>query len=140
MGETLAGAELLMQQALGAAGFDSEAADLGVAWETFRKFAEMPLRPLQTATVGYECFHVDDRDDVLWVMFVRQVEDDAEIGWQIGCVFSRPVPAELWGIAESNWWWREHGGFAEWVAEVEGMKGFRACMAMGGWRWEGTRA
>jgi hypothetical protein len=126
-----------MDRCLREVGFVPERPDPALAWEAFKAFVGRPLAGLTTITVGYECFNVDDRDDVLWLSFVRQVEDAAGMGWGCGCVFSRAVPKEMSGVSKGDWWWAEHGTLAAWIAGVEASASFRACVGLGGWRWEG---
>jgi hypothetical protein len=125
--------EVLMCDLLVRRGFSTEEPDILLAWDAFTEFAAAPIPSMPDFCVGYVCFHESDRDEVLWLEFVRQ----NEAGVRCGCVFSRVVPKELWGVSESWWWWPEHGTLADWVARVELMTGFNICPYLSGWEWEG---
>jgi hypothetical protein len=119
------------------AGFDFDHPDSGLAWVAFQRFAVRPLPGLVTVTVGFCCEHFSDRDDRLWLGFMRRLEEPSGTGWSCGCLLSVVVPQDLWGVDEANWWWEEHGTVEEWRATVEGMRAFLRCMTLSGWRWEG---
>jgi hypothetical protein len=128
--------ERVMRDLLLGGGFAFDDPDPRRGWEAFKVFVRTSLPGLETYTVGYECLHVDDRDDVLWLSFVRRFHPDTGVP-DCGCVFSRAVPVKLWAVNDFNWWWPEHGTLAEWFSEVERMRTFGVCTGMAGWRWEG---
>jgi len=127
----------LMELRLQEVGFIFDKPSLRVAWAAFRSFAPVPLAGLSTITVGFSCDNADYRDDVLWLSFMRRLEEPSGLGWSCGCLFSIRVPEDLRGIADKNWWWPEHGGLDDWAAAVEAMPAFQRCCALDGWRWEG---
>ena len=129
--------ESVMAQALADVGFDADRPDPSAAWQAFRRFTAAPLVNVITVTVGYECEHDDDRDDVLWLIFSRVLEDAAGVGWSCGCCLSRPVPDPMRSVRESDWWWPEFGTLAQWLDGVERLPFFRACLRLDGWRWAG---
>ncbi len=130
-------ADALMRLDLQETGFDVDRPTPRLAWAAFRHFAVRPLPGLVTVTVGYFCEHCDDRDDKLWLGFMRTLEEPSGSGWSCGCLLSIAVTHDLMGTYERFWWWREHGTLEEWRATVEGMPAFQRCLAMSGWRWEG---
>ncbi|WP_435009677.1 hypothetical protein P12x_000926 [Tundrisphaera lichenicola] len=132
-----AGPEAVMARALAAVGFDERCPDPAAAWAAFREFASTPLPDALTVSVGYECFHVSDRDDVLWLTFERSLDVGAGTGWMCGCCLARTVPETMWSVTDSDWWWPESGTLPRWFAEVERRPSFRDCLSLDGWRWVG---
>lgn len=130
-------AEDEMRAALDGVGFDYGRPDPQVAWWAFLDFIGRPLPGLTTATIGVTCYNADDRDDVLWLEYVRELEGPGEVGQLCGCVLTRTVPAELRGVSRNHWWWAEHGTIAEWGAYAQEMPEFAACLELVGWKWEG---
>ena len=130
-------ADVLMRLNLQEAGFDFDRPAPRLAWAAFQRFAVRPLPGLVTVTVGYFCEHCDDRDDNLWLGFMRRLEESSGSGWSCGCLLSIAVPPDLMGVHEAFWWWQEHGTLEEWRATVVGMRSFQRCLTMSGWRWEG---
>jgi hypothetical protein len=130
-------ADALMALCLEDAGFDFGRPDPRLAWVAFQHFAVRTLPGLFTVTAGYFCEHFPDRDDGLWLGFMRRLEEPSGSGWSVGCLFSVDVPQDLWGVNERHWWWEEHGKLEEWRATVEGMRVFERCLTLSGWRWEG---
>lgn len=125
-------------------GFSFDRPDVRCAWEAFKVFATIPMAGLPPYCVGYECEHVSDRDDVLWLSFARRSHPelagyDQGLGYaaDFGCGFSCVVPQHLWGTHESRWWWPECEFFSKWASHVENMHAFKACMDLKNWRWEG---
>jgi hypothetical protein len=125
--------ERVMRDLLRCGGFSFDEPDPRRASEAFKAFARTPLPDLGTLAVGYECFHVDDRDDVLWLNFAPRFDPDAGVR-DCGCLLSRIVPAELRAVNDS-WWWSEHGTREESFRVVEQKRMFRACMDLAGWRF-----
>jgi hypothetical protein len=117
-------------------GFSFDRPDPQPAWAAFKRFAATPLPGLEPFAASYECFHVDDRDDVLWLSFMRRF-DPVVSPFACGCLFSRPVPPELLSVNASDWWWPEHGTLPEWFSQVEQHRTFKLATALPGWRWEG---
>ena len=107
------------------------------AWSAFQQFVRAPLDGVVTVTVGIELSQAGDRDGILWMSFLRNVEEPDGSGWSVGCSLSRRTPPELADVQESRWWWAEHGTIEQWISEVEAMPVFAACVALDGWRWEG---
>jgi hypothetical protein len=130
-------AEELARHCLVNAGFDFAAPSPRTAWKAFKAFAAAPLTEPPTASIGYEAYQASDRDRVLWLSFVRNVETTDGVGWHVGYVLSCPAPSALVGVHDSNWWWPEHLTLQAWFAEVENNDVLRDCMAADGWRWEG---
>lgn len=128
-----------MLDLLSEANFDFAHPDPRIAWECFKRFAALSIPQLTTITIGFECLQYDDRDDVLWLSFVRQFEEPATAdgAGSIGCLLRRTAPPEMIGKRAQNWWWAEHGTIEEWAADVERMPSFRRCLALDGWTWEG---
>lgn len=125
-------------------GFSFDRPDVRCAWEAFKVSATMPIPGLPPYCVGYECEHVSDRDDVLWLSFTRRSDSelagyDPQLGYasDFGCGFSSVVPQHLGGAHESRWWWPQCESFSEWVSSVESMRAFNACIDLKHWRWEG---
>jgi hypothetical protein len=130
-------AEELARQFLVRAGFDFAAPSPQTAWEAFKAFAAAPLAEPPTTAIVYEAYQEADRDRVLWLSFVRNVETADGAGWHVGYVLSCSAPSALIGVHDSKWWWPENLTLEAWFAEVENSAVLRACMAVGGWRWEG---
>ncbi len=136
--EFRADADAVMEECLRAAGFDFRRPDPRVGWSAFKAFLERPLPGLTNNGVGAEVEHVDDLNDLLWLVFFRQVET-SDVGWRVGCAFSRVVPESMWAIGESLWWWEDEP-LADWFSQVEALPGFAACLRLTGWKWEGFSA
>lgn len=130
-------ADTLMERLLVGRGFDFAVPSLPAAWLAFTDFARSPLAGLRTVTIGVEFCQFDDRDDVLWVSFMRRFEEADGSGWSCGCLLSRTSPSALVRVQESRWWWAEHGTLEQWISEVEQMPAFVATSALDGWHWEG---
>jgi hypothetical protein len=73
-----------MRSILVEASFDFARPDPRLAWECFKRFIHLPLPGVSTTTISFECMQVDDRDDVLWLSFMRHLEQ-GEYGL-CGCV------------------------------------------------------
>jgi hypothetical protein len=129
-----------MRRLLADAGFDFGRPDPRVAWTCFKAFASVPILGVTAHTVGFECIQYDDRDDVVWLSFLRDVggPDETDVRWQVGCAFSRIAPPHLRGASAANWWWPEHGTLDAWARDVERMAAFRDCVSLDGWKWEGV--
>jgi hypothetical protein len=130
-------AEDLARQHLSAAGFVVDAPDPRLAWRAFRTFAVAPMASPRTTAIAYEVYQESDRDRIVWLSFVRNVESSDGVGWHVGYVLSRPAPESLIGEQDHSWWWPEDGSLDDWFAEVERRATFAACMALDGWTWEG---
>jgi hypothetical protein len=102
-------ADLLMRLYLQEAGIDFDRPAPSLAWAAFQRLAVRPLPGLVTVTLGYSCEHCDDRDDNLWLGFMRRLEESSGSGWSCGCLLSIAVPPDLMGVHEPFWWWQEHG-------------------------------
>lgn len=124
-----------MRRDLQELGFDRPAP--GLAWTAFRRFAARPLAGLATVTVGYFCEHVADRDDTLWLGFMRRLEEPPGTGWSCGCLLRTTVPRELTGVNDALWWWPEHGSLDAWRAAVEQRQALQKCLLVEIWRWAG---
>jgi hypothetical protein len=131
------GPEAVMARALAAVGFDDRRPDPAAAWAAFREFASTPLLDAVTVSVGYECLHPSDRDDVPWLTFARSLEDESGAGWMCGCCLARTVPEVMWSVTDSNWWWPGFGTLPQWFAEVESRSSLGDCLRLDGWRWMG---
>jgi hypothetical protein len=129
-------ADDMMRRCLREVGFDMDRPDLHLAWSAFKYFIVQDVPQVQTLTAGYECNNQPDRDEILWLSFMRRVEESAGIGWSCGCLLSIQVPMELQGVGDSCWWWPEHGSLPEWQTAVESRQVFQRCLAPGPWRWE----
>jgi hypothetical protein len=136
-------ADDLMRRLLTEAGLDFDRPEPRVAWECFKRFVRLPIPGVSTLTVGFECSQADDRDDVLWLAFVRRFEEPAGhgcggIGWSCGCLFRlTATPPPMLGANDAHWWWAEHGTIEAWAEEVERRPTFARCPALDGWAWEG---
>ncbi|PWT83530.1 MAG: hypothetical protein C5B58_06435 [Acidobacteria bacterium] len=130
-------ADEMMWRCLVEAGFDTARPDPRLAWSAFKRFVVQHVPRVHTVTVGYECNPLADLDEILWLSFMRRVEEPRGLGWSCGCLLSIQVPTELSGITDSYWWWSEHGTLAEWQSMVESRAVFQRCLALGPWRWEG---
>jgi hypothetical protein len=125
-----------MAECLSEEGFDYARPDVNVAWRAFKRFLDRPLDE-GTYTVGFELEHVWDRDTTLFLEFVRELGEEDGTRGRVGCGFSCEVPAKLWGVHASHWWWAEHGTLSEWLAQVETDEAFIAATRVRSWRWEG---
>jgi hypothetical protein len=130
-------ADSAMQRSLVERAFDFNRPSLQIAWSAFTEFIRMPLDGLTTVTFGAEFHQFADRDDVLWVNFMRRIQELDGTGWSCGCSLSRVAPRELRGIQQSRWWWSEHGTIDEWMSDVERMRPFAEVVVLEGWKWEG---
>ncbi len=130
-------ADSAMQRSLVERAFDFDKPSLQIAWSAFTEFIRLPLDGLAAATFGVDFSQFDDRDDVLWVSFMRRFQEPDGTGWSCGCLMSRTAPRELLGIQQSRWWWAEHGTIEQWISDVEHMHLFTEVVALGGWKWEG---
>jgi len=117
--------------------FNFDQPSLPIAWSAFTEFVRHPLEGLDTDTFGVEISQFDDRDDVLWVSFMRRVQEPDGSGWSCGCLLSCTTPRELVGVQESCWWWAEHGTIEQWISDVERKRAFAAVTTLNGWNWEG---
>jgi hypothetical protein len=125
--------DLLMRDLLLQRKFSFDKPDVRTAWQAFKIFANLPIPGLPPYSVGYQCFHDEGRDDVLWLYFARRTLDVRDTG----CEFSCQVPTILRGTNESDWWWPECETFGEWIERVEQKYGFGTCMNLTNWQWEG---
>jgi hypothetical protein len=130
-------ADSIMKRSLVKRNYDFDRPSLPIAWAAFTEFIRVPLQGLTTVTFGAEFSQFRDRDDVLWVSFMRQVQESDGIGWSCGCLLSRLAPRELVGVEQGRWWWAEHGTIEQWISEVEHMAPFTVVIALDGWKWEG---
>lgn len=128
----------LMRRELSRAGFDPAHPQPAVAWEAFKSFLGQPVPGQKTITAGFTCSNYPDRDDVLWLEFARNLEDEESgVGQNCGCALTCRAPEDLMGAATSHWWWEEHGSLDEWFRVVEAMPVFLRCLEIQGWRLEG---
>jgi hypothetical protein len=123
--------------ALSAAKFDFARPDPRLAWQAFKAFAAENVPELTTTTIGYSAYNASDRDDVLWLSFVRTFEQHDGVGWHAGCVLTRSVPSSLRGVDDQGWWWAENLTLDAWCSEVEKNPVFRECMTLADWTWSG---
>jgi hypothetical protein len=130
-------ADKLMQQLLIEAGFNVNAPQASVAWHAFKTFVERPLSEGDTVTFGFECNQYGDRDNVLWLSFMRHITVRNGSGWSCGCLFSRIRPPDLQDVHDRLWWWPEHGTIDQWATDVERRSTFVRCLELDGWKWEG---
>ena len=128
--------EKLMRNYLIQTGFDFNNPKPYLGWTSFKRFAALPVSNVKTVTIGFECINYSDRDDVLWLSFMRRFESP-DFGWSCGCLFSTSVPDDLKDKSESLWWWDEHGTLEQWTADVEAISSFEICMNLKNWKWEG---
>jgi hypothetical protein len=129
--------ESVMQGLLIDRKFDFDRPSLAIAWTAFKEFIRLPLEGPITVTLAVEFSQFRDRDDILWVSFMRELRDPDGVGWSCGCLLSRRAPRELVGVGQGRWWWPEHGTIEEWISDVEQMDVFGAVIALDGWRWQG---
>lgn len=121
-------------------GFDFASPDPAIAWRIFKEFVQIPLPGYTTIQIGCECLHVWDRDDVLWLQFVWQLDSEV-LEPEIGCLFSREVPREMAKASENLWWSPEQeNNCPDWTLEaffaaVEDQPRFKLCLELGGWKW-----
>jgi len=130
-------ADTLMQQLLLEAGFDFRHPNALSAWQAFKVFVQRPLSEGTTVTFGFECEQASDRDNTLWLSFMRHIEEADQSGWSCGCLLSRDSPPDLLGVHDRLWWWPEHGTINQWAADVEMNAIFEHCMNLDSWKWEG---
>ena len=117
-------------------GFDMTTPVPDLAWQVFKQFVQASPPNRKTVAVGVEVLHVWDRDNVLWLEFACQFEDENSGCTNMGCLFSREVPPELERINKGLWWSPTFGDLSIYFAEVEAMPEFKACLTLGGWEWE----
>lgn len=130
-----------MQDELRRAAFDFDRPRLDVAWQAFKAFIRGPMSGHRTVTIGVACEHYGDRDNILWLEFVRQLEDESTgIGENCGAAFTCVVPPDMINFSSRNWWSAEHGTLEGWITEVESMSDFKRCLAIKGWTWRGYSA
>jgi hypothetical protein len=121
-------------------GFDFAAPDPAIAWRIFKEFVQIDLPGHTTIQIGYECLHVWDRDDVLWLQFAWHFEGGV-LEPVAGCLLAREVPREMAKVSENLWWSPEQeSNDPDWSLEaffaaVEDKPEFKLCMELGGWRW-----
>jgi hypothetical protein len=101
--------ESVMQGLLIDRKFDFDRPSLAIAWTAFKEFIRLPLEGPITVTLAVEFSQFRDRDDILWVSFMRELRDPDGVGWSCGCLLSRRAPRELVGVGQGRWWWPEHG-------------------------------
>jgi hypothetical protein len=130
-------ADDLVRQALNAAKFDFAWPDPRVAWEAFKAFAARDVPEFTTTTLGYSAYNASDRDAVLWLSFVRNIEQNDGVGWHSGCVLTTSVPNALRGVDDQSWWWAEYLTLDSWFAEVEKNPVFQECLSLADWKWSG---
>ncbi len=128
-----------MQQLLEEQGFDFKNPSPVLAWSAFTCFIRIPIDGVRTTTFGIQISQQDDRDDILWLSFMRRLDEQGGIGTSCGCLLSRPTTSEFKGIQKSNWYWPEHGPIEQWITGVEQMPAFARLLAMNGWQWQGFR-
>lgn len=126
----------LMHQLLLEQGFDFKDPSPRMAWSAFIQFINTPIVGVRTTTFGVAFSQYDDRDDILWLSFMRRMEMGG-IGASCGCLMSRYVTQGFIGLQQSNWWWAEHGTVEEWIAEVEHMPAFNGLLTLSDWQWQG---
>ncbi|MCP4106085.1 MAG: hypothetical protein GY749_11190 [Desulfobacteraceae bacterium] len=127
--------EKLLNNYLSELNFRFDSPNPNIAWSAFQRYISEPHPEIDaiTITIGYECLHVWDRDNILWLSFMRRLEGF----YSYGCLLSIEVPETLTAVSDSNWWWAEHGTRSEWCKDVQKMSSFQICMQLKGWCWEG---
>jgi hypothetical protein len=130
-------ADSVMQRLLIERHFDFRKPSVKIAWAAFQEFIRIPLEGLTTVTFGVEVSQYRDCDNILWVSFMRVLEESGGVGWYSGGLLSRPAPIDLVGVNQQRYWWAEHSTIEQWISEVEQMPSFTAVIALQGWKWEG---
>lgn len=117
-------------------GFEIATPMVHLAWEVFKKLVLVPPPNWEIVAVGIEILHVWDRDNVLWLEFGCQFEDENGGDTKANCLFSREVPSGLEKINKGLWWSPEFGELSVYFAEIEAMPEFKECLTLGDWEWE----
>ena len=121
-------------------GFDFAAPDTALAWRIFKEFVQLPLPGYTTVQIGYECLHVYDRDNVIWLQFAWRLEGKVPEP-EVGCLFSHDVTPEMaWVNERLRWSPGQESDYPDWSLEafftaVEGKSEFKLCHKIGGWKW-----
>ncbi len=127
----------IMRKYLTEIGFDFNHPEPLKAWKAFKLFSIEEIPTVKTIAIGFEIQQYSDRDDILWLSYMRQFEDNMGVGWSSGCLLSTKSPEELKGLSKSNWWWAEFGIIEDWFTIVEVTYIHKQCFQLKNWVWEG---